>query len=92
MRFLGKLIAKELGVAADDGEDVVEVVGDPAGEASDRFHLLSLAHLRLELLPPRDVLDHRDRHAGRSRVGEVDVGVDDLSVAPDETPLENGVS
>ena len=90
--FLGKLLAKELGIAADDGQDVVEVVSDPAGEASDRLHLLGLAHLLLELLPAGDVLDHRDRQAGRSGVAEVDVGVDDLSVASDETPLENGVS
>ena len=87
----GKLIAKKLGVPADDGEDVVEVVGDPAGEATDCLHLLRLAHLLLELLLSGDVLDHRDGQLGRSGVGEVDVDVDDVSVAPDETTLERRV-
>jgi hypothetical protein len=30
--FVRQLLAEELGVAADDGEDVVEVVSDPTGE------------------------------------------------------------
>jgi len=28
------------GVALDSGQEIVEVVGDPAGEGSDRLHLL----------------------------------------------------
>ena len=38
---------QELGVAADRGQEVVEVVRDAAGEPADRLHLLRLA----ELLP-----------------------------------------
>ena len=40
--------------ADDDGEDVVEVVGDAAGQLADRLHLLGLAQLLLEL----DALGH----------------------------------
>ena len=36
-------------IADDDGEQVVEVVGDAAGELADRLHLLRLPELRLRL-------------------------------------------
>ena len=38
---------QDLGVAADHGQEVVEVVGDPACQLSDRLHLLGLAQLLL---------------------------------------------
>ena len=38
-----------LGVAADHGQEVVEVVGDAAGEPPDRLELLRLPQLLLEL-------------------------------------------
>ncbi|NTV78893.1 MAG: hypothetical protein HGA25_07120, partial [Clostridiales bacterium] len=41
----------ELGVAADAGEDVVEVVGDAAGEEPQALQLLGLLHLQLEVSP-----------------------------------------
>ena len=40
---------REIGVAEDGAEQVVEVVGDAAGEPADRLHLLRLAQLQLEL-------------------------------------------
>ena len=40
-------LAQQRGVAVDDGEQVVEVVGDAAGQPADRFHLLRLAKMRL---------------------------------------------
>ena len=44
-------LAREEGArGADDGEDVVEVVRDAAGEAADRLHLLGVAQLLLEPL------------------------------------------
>jgi hypothetical protein len=42
-------LARQHDVAGDAGEDVVEVVGDAAGELADRLHLLRLAQLALEL-------------------------------------------
>ncbi len=36
-------------MAADYGEQVVEVVGDAAGHAAKGFHFLSLAELTFEL-------------------------------------------
>ena len=41
---------RELAVAEDRAEDVVEVVRDAAGEVAHRLHLLGLAQLRLEAL------------------------------------------
>ncbi len=42
----GDCVRQDLDRAGDDGEDVVEVVRDAAGELPDRFHLLRLAKLR----------------------------------------------
>lgn len=56
-----------LGVAQDHGEDVVEVVGDSAGEAPDRFHLLRLTKLLLDLPELGHVLGVDDDHVLRGR-------------------------
>ena len=40
---LAHLLERELAVAEDDGEQVVEIVGDAAGELADRLHFLRLA-------------------------------------------------
>jgi hypothetical protein len=48
-------------VAGDDGEQVVEVVRDPAGEAPDRLHLLRLAEPVLEALALADVVGEHER-------------------------------
>ena len=46
---------RELGVAADHHQHVVEVVGDAAGELAQRFHFLGLAQGLLDKLPARDL-------------------------------------
>ncbi|MNF59107.1 hypothetical protein D3C84_406870 [compost metagenome] len=46
----GQTPTQQLQAADDAGQHVVEVVGDPAGELSDRFHLLRLAQ-RLFVVP-----------------------------------------
>src|SRR5688500_11888937 len=51
---------EELGVAAERREEVVEVVGDAARQASDCVQLLCVEELLLESLPLRDVLDEGD--------------------------------
>ena len=43
-----EFVEHEVAVAEDDGEQVVEVVGDAAGEASDGFHLARLLELILQ--------------------------------------------
>ena len=42
---------QQVGVALDDGEDVVEIMGDAGGELADGFHFLRVAELGLEILP-----------------------------------------
>jgi hypothetical protein len=46
------------GAPGDDGEQIVEVVGDAPREAPDRVHLLRLAELLLEAAALADVLQH----------------------------------
>ena len=41
-RFVRGIVAQQLGIAAHHRQQVVEVVGDPAGELADRLHPLSL--------------------------------------------------
>ncbi|MGC4116217.1 MAG: hypothetical protein QM765_16895 [Myxococcales bacterium] len=41
---------QELGVAQDDAQDVVEVVGDAAGQRAHRLHLLGLVQLLAQVL------------------------------------------
>src|SRR3546814_14370452 len=49
-------------IADDDGEKVVEIVRQPAGELADRFHLLRLDELLLERLVVGDIgIDGADR-------------------------------
>ena len=65
--MLAEARGDELAVAADRGEEVVEVVRDPAGEASDRLELLRLVQLLLERLALGDVSEHREVKAREHR-------------------------
>ncbi len=51
------LVERHLGVAKNDAEHVVEIVGHSSGQPTDGLHLLGLKELRRELLPPRFGLD-----------------------------------
>ena len=55
---------RELGVAGNRGQRVVEIVRDPASQPADRLHFLRLPQLILELPSIGDVL-HRADHARR---------------------------
>ena len=48
----------KLGVAADCGQDVVEIVRDAAGKLAERFHLLRLQQMLLGLFALGDVRDN----------------------------------
>ena len=51
------LLLQRIDVGHHDHQDVVEVVGDAAGELADRFHLQRLLKLGLERLALRDIDD-----------------------------------
>ena len=42
-RGAAQRFAQQMGVAGDDGQQIVEVVGNPSGKPADGFHLLRLA-------------------------------------------------
>ena len=44
-----KVFEQQIAVARDHGQEVVEIVGDPSGQATDRLHLLRLAQPLLGL-------------------------------------------
>src|SRR5581483_4164841 len=64
-RHVHERLAKELAVAEDRGQQVVEVVRDAAGEPADRLHLLRLQKLLFEQLSLGDVARHA--HDGMRR-------------------------
>ncbi len=60
-RIVGvQLMQHEVGVPDNDGQEVVEVVGDATGEPPDRLHLVKLPGLLLRAFPFSDVLDDGD--------------------------------
>ena len=61
MRLGAEALEQEFRVAGDHHEQIVEVVGDAAGEAADRFHLLRLAQLLLEGAAFGDVFGEESR-------------------------------
>ncbi len=58
-RNFGQLL-QEVEIADDDRQQIVEVMGDAAGQLADGLELLRLAQLFLELHPLSDVA--ADRH------------------------------
>src|SRR3546814_12468273 len=67
--------------SSDLGQEVVEVVGDAAGQLADRLHLLSLTQRLLNLLPLGDrfgnpglqrLVEIPQRPLGLMAIGDVD--------------------
>ena len=48
--------ADQVEIAADDHQEIVEVVSKPAGQLPDNFHFLRLVQKRLGALPHRDLV------------------------------------
>ena len=53
--FGRRAVEQGLRVAADDHQQVVEVVGNPAGQPSDSVHFLGLAKLLFQFPPVRNI-------------------------------------
>ena len=51
-------LGQHVGIEQDRGQQVVEVVRDPAGELAERFHALRLRELQLGVLLLGDVGHH----------------------------------
>ena len=70
-----RALEQQRGVAGDPGQQVVEVVGDAAGEPAEALELLRVQQLRLQPLPLGDVAEEGDVEAGeevrsRGRLGD----------------------
>ena len=99
-RFLGQFRrqGKQRGMALNDGEDVVEIMGDAAGELADGFHFLGLAQLGLKILPFGDVaritMDDADGRDREKRPGDGAIVDDGLmaqfALAGGEAFLDHG--
>jgi len=59
-RIPGDVALQQIKIADDDGEQIVEIVSDAAGEIADRLHLLGLPKPLLDRLVIRDVLHHAE--------------------------------
>ena len=69
-------IVDQLRIAEDDRQEVVEVMGDAAGELADRFHLLRVAQLLLGGLALAGVADRPDENPAAAEVELADAEVD----------------
>ena len=63
-------LQQELGVPGDHHQQIVEVVGDAAGEAADGFHLLRLAELLFEGAALGDVFGEKFEEDGVAFVAD----------------------
>ena len=75
-------VRHQLRIAADRGQQVVEVVRDAAGEPADRLHLLRLAQLVLELHTIADVVDRGQNRRLAAELGDrgIRFDLDDLAI------------
>src|SRR4029077_5592849 len=81
-RVWRRTLVRKLPVAEDRTEDVVEVVGDATGEGADRFHLLRLPKLRLQLiLVDLRLLLRRDVDGGSDESGRLALPVAQTAAA-----------
>ena len=71
-------------VAVDDCEQVVEVVGHAAGQASEALHLLSLPQLRFQVLAGRHVAGHTVQAERLPPLVQDDAGI---GLQPDGLPV-----
>ena len=83
---------QEIDRAADDGQQIVEVMGDSPGQLADRLHFLRLAQLLLRLGAPahlrpdpgeRALLAPRPAQGGERRQGQRERGADRDGEIPD---------
>jgi len=63
LRIVRDQILQDLDAAGDDGEEIVEVVRNAAGELADGIHLLRMAQLLLGRDLLGDVADHHEMRA-----------------------------
>ena len=61
-----EMLGDEIGVADDRGQQVVEVVGDSAGQTADGFHLLRVAQLFVAVVEQARGLPGPQRVADRA--------------------------
>ena len=65
--FHPELVEKQIAVAEDRGEKIIEVVRDAAGELTKRFHLLRADELILQLFPRGHIHERPHEANGRAR-------------------------
>ena len=58
---------QKIGVADNDGEQIIEIVGDAAGKLADGLHLLRLYQLFLGALALGQIVDDADEDGSPSR-------------------------
>ena len=90
LRLIGDRLPQDFDRSGDDGQDVVEVVGDAAGELADRFHLLGMPDpvFRRDLVG--EVADEPVEHdaAAAPQLGDAELDLDLVAVTPQRLDLE----
>ena len=71
--------SEQAGVAVDDGQEIVEIMGDAPGQLADGLHFLRLAQLRLQAQPLRHVHGQRQVDFLRQNVMGGDFHLDEFA-------------
>ena len=93
--FRAQAFEKKFGIAGDHHEEIIEIVGDAAGETSDGFHLLRLLKLLFEGAPFGHVFGKKLEgfdlvSAGNSAAGNANYGGSSILAHPlDDEPVES---
>jgi len=85
--LLRQLHQHQIGRAHDAHQDVVEVVGDAAGEPADRLELLRLAQLFLQRAPTGDVAEESGHDPGAPRHRQLEREVAAVGALPPQLEL-----
>src|SRR5690606_5329655 len=85
----GKLAEQQVAVTVDDRQQVVEIMGNPAGKATHRFHLLRLLELSFEPIAGGNVADNTCKAslAVQLKLGDSQLRREETAVAPESFRL-----
>src|SRR5439155_8325512 len=89
---VGQAAEEHLTVAGDHVQQVVEVVGHAAGQTADRFDLLRLPKLLLELAALRDVTEDGEVTAGKEVGARRELQLPDAAVGAHDAQLALGAA
>src|SRR5262249_2065097 len=90
LRACGQRVERQLGVANNRGQQVIEIVGYAAGQPPDALHLAGLEQLRFQTAAVGDIADHNigQRLVVPHKMPDIDLGWESGAAGTQEYRLE----